>query len=255
MVNRMLLVIDIGNTNINMGIFEDENLKIVHKIPSDRNLDINEYKKIFSQLFFKTNVTKCIISSVVDELSLIIKDVSDNFFKINSILLTINSNFDMDILLKNNQTVGIDRLVNASKVKKDFTTPAIIVDIGTATTIDVISKEGAFVGGAILPGIFLQYKALNMNTSKLPCLKEKISLTAIGDSTESALSSGVLRGHASAIEGLISQIESELNDKAIIIATGGDSEIISKYMLRKFDYINKNLTLESLKYLYELNRE
>ena len=129
--------------------------------------------------------------------------------------------------------------------------PAIVIDFGTATTFDIVSKDGVFLGGVIMPGLNLQFKSLSSNTSKLPRISAGISEKAIGDSTENALLSGIMRGSACAIEGLIHQCELELGEKATIIATGGQSRLISEYMIRRFDYIDSSLTLEGLKSIFE----
>ena len=135
-----------------------------------------------------------------------------------------------------------------------YSKPIIVVDLGTATTFDIVDKNGNFLGGVIMPGIKLQLNALSLNTSKLPKIEPDKSEIAIGNDTESAILSGVIRGSACAIEGLISQCEKELSEKAIIIATGVYCGLISKYMTREFDFVNPYLTLEGLRFLYELNK-
>ena len=132
--------------------------------------------------------------------------------------------------------------------------PVIVVDFGTANTFDIVNKEGEFVGGVIAPGINTQLNSLSKCTSKLPNLDATISEKAIGDNTIDAILSGVIRGTACMVEGLISQCENELGEKATIVATGGLSGLISNYMNRKFDYVNPILTLEGLKELYKLNQ-
>ena len=135
-----------------------------------------------------------------------------------------------------------------------YSKPAIIVDIGTATTFDILDKNGDFLGGVIMPGPNLQFRALNKSTSKLPKIDANTVDKAIGNNTADAILSGVIRGSACAIEGLIEQCEAELEDRAVIIATGGYSSLISKYMNRQFDFVNPYLTLEGLRFLYELNK-
>jgi type III pantothenate kinase len=161
----------------------------------------------------------------------------------------------MEIKLKNPKEVGADRIANAIGAKEKYPLPAIVIDIGTATTFDIVSKKGDFLGGVIMPGLNLQFKSLSSNTSKLPRINAGISEKAIGDSTENALLSGIMRGSACAIEGLIHQCELELGERATVIATGGQSRLVSEYMLRSFDYIDSNLTLEGLKFLYNINRK
>ena len=126
---------------------------------------------------------------------------------------------------------------------------------GTATTFDIVNGSGEFVGGIIAPGLNLQLKALNKFTSKLPRIEVALSNTAIGHNTTDAILSGVLRGSASMIDGLIEQCEKELGEKAVVVATGGYSGLIANYLKRPFDFINPTLTLEGLRHLYQINRK
>ena len=145
--------------------------------------------------------------------------------------------------------VGADRIANAYAAKNKYPLPIIVVDIGTAITFDIVAKNGDFVGGVIMPGLGLQLKALNLNTSKLPQINLEDSVNAIGNSTKTAILSGIIRGTAMAVEGLVNQCEIELGEKATIVATGGCCEIVSKYMSRKFDYVSSTLTLEGFRLL------
>jgi len=250
----MLLVVDVGNTNITFGIFENDGLIEVLRLSTDKNLPEKEYKSSIQTLCSKYRIKNCVIGSVVDELSLKIKNACDAIFNVNSFLIDDSINLGMKIDLKNPKEVGADRIANAYGAKNKYKLPAIVIDIGTATTFDIISKNGDFLGGIIMPGLNLQFKSLYSNTSKLPQLQVNFSQKAIGKSTEDAILSGIMRGTACAIEGLINQCELELGERVTIIATGGDSNIISEYMRRKFDYTDMFLTLEGLKMLYELNK-
>ena len=250
----MLLAIDIGNTNITLGVFENESILETFRLPSDKELPQEEYEILLHTLFKKYSINACIIASVVDELSKVVKNASDNVFHINSILLSYKSNLGINLKLKNTKEVGADRIANACGAYVLYSKPAIIVDLGTATNFDIINKNGDFLGGVIMPGLNLQFRALNNSTSKLPKIEADTVDKAIGDNTIDAILSGVIRGSACAIEGLISQCENELGGKATIIATGGYSTLISKYMNRQFDFVNPYLTLEGLRFLYELNK-
>ena len=251
----MLLAVDIGNTNITLGVFENESILETFRLASDKELPQEEYEILLHSLFKKYNITACIIASVVDELSKVLKRACDNVFHINSLLLSPKLNLGIKIKLKNPKEAGADRIANACGAYVLYSKPAIIVDLGTATTFDIINKDGDFVGGVIMPGLNLQFRALNKSTSKLPRIEPDTVGKAIGDNTADAMLSGVIRGSACAIEGLIEQCEKELGEKACIVATGGYSSLIAKYMNRKFDFVNPYLTLEGLRFLYELNRE
>ncbi len=250
----MLLTIDIGNTNITLGVFENESILETFRLASDKELPQEEYEILFHSLLKKYNITDCIIASVVDELSRVIKHASDNVFHIDSLLLTAKLNLGINLKLKNPKEAGADRIANACGAYVLYPKPAIIVDLGTATTFDILNADGDFIGGVIMPGLNLQFRALNKSTSKLPRIEAGAVDHAIGNNTADAILSGVVRGSACAIEGLIEQCEKELGAKACIIATGGYSGLISEYMHRQFDYVNPYLTLEGLRFLYELNR-
>ena len=225
------------------------------RLPSDKELPQEEYEILLHTLFKKYKITACIIASVVDELTENSENTpADNVFHLNSIVLTNKLNLGINLKLKNPREAGADRIANACGAYMLYSKPAIIVDIGTATTFDILDKNGDFLGGVIMPGPNLQFRALNKSTSKLPKIDANTVDKAIGNNTADAILSGVIRGSACAIEGLIEQCEAELGDRAVIIATGGYSSLISKYMNRQFDFVNPYLTLEGLRFLYELNK-
>jgi type III pantothenate kinase len=248
----LLLTIDVGNSNITLGLY-NEKLVETFRLVSDKELEQTGYEAILATLFKPYEIEECIIGSVVHELDEKLVCACKTVFNIEPILFNDICNLGLNICIKNPEEVGADRIANAIAAKQKYKLPAIVVDIGTATTFDIVSKEGDFLGGVIMPGLNLQFKSLCANTSKLPHINAGHSEKAIGDSTENAMLSGIMRGSACAIEGLIHQCELELGEKATIIATGGHSKLISDYMFRQFDYIDSNLTLDGLKYLYELN--
>ena len=250
----MLLAADIGNTSITLGLFEEDALVEEFRLASDRDLPLEEYEVLLKSLFKDFKVDGCIISSVVEELSIPLKKAADKVFGIDSFLLTNKSNLGIKVDLLKPEEAGADRIANAYGAYVTYPKPTIVVDLGSATTFDIINSKGDFVGGVIMPGLNMQFRSLNRNTSKLPRIEAGISEKAIGNCTEAALLSGVIRGSASAIEGLINQCEKELGQKAYVVATGGYSGLISQYMTRKFDSVNPSLTLEGLKQLHKLNQ-
>ena len=154
---------------------------------------------------------------------------------------------------ENPKAVGADCIVNAAYVHHIVKKSCLVIDFGTATSFDIINQNGEFIGGVIAPGINLQMKTLNKFTSKLPRTDVAISTKAIGGNTTDAILSGVIRGTACMIDGLVEQCEKELGSKAVLVATGGYSGLIANYLKRPFDYINPTLTLEGLRHLYNLN--
>lgn len=250
----MLLAVDIGNTNITLGVIENESILETFRLASDKELPQEEYEILLHTLFKKYDINACIIASVVDELNRTFKHAVDNVFHLDSILLNNKLDLGIKLKMKNPKEVGADRIANACGAYVLYSKPTIIVDLGTATTFDIVDKQGDFIGGVIMPGINLQLRALYDSTSKLPKIEASEIDNAIGNNTTDAILSGVIRGSACAIEGLIAECEKELGEKATIVATGGYSALISKYMKRQFDFVNPYLTLEGLRFLYELNQ-
>lgn len=250
----MLLTADIGNTSITLGLFEEDALVEEYRLASDKDLSLEEYEVLLKTLFKDFKVDGCIISSVVEELTKKLKTAVDNVFKINSIVLSTQINTGVKICLDNPEEAGADRIANAAGAYVLYSHPVIVVDFGTATTFDIVNGSGEFVGGIIAPGLNLQLKALNKFTSKLPRIEVALSNTAIGHNTTDAILSGVLRGSASMIDGLIEQCEKELGEKVVVVATGGYSGLIANYLKRPFDFINPTLTLEGLRHLYQINK-
>lgn len=250
----MLLTADIGNTSINLGLFDGDALVEEFRLASDKDLSQEEYEVLLKTLCKPYKIEGCIIGSVVEELNKKFKSSVDSVFKINSILVNSDINTGVKISLKNPKEAGADRIANACGAFMLYKRPCIVIDFGTATSFDIVNQNGEFVGGVIAPGLNLQLKVLNKFTSKLPQIDVATSNKAIGNTTSDAILSGVIRGSACMIDGLVEQCEKELGEKATLIATGGYSGLIEKYLKRPFDFINPTMTLEGLRYLYELNK-
>ena len=215
----MLLVVDVGNTNICFGVFDKDVLVHTFNYDSDRKLTVSEHSVFFREIATKYQIEKCIIGSVVEELNQKLKTACDEVFGIDSIIFKNNMNTGLNLNVQNPDKVGVDRVANAYAALKLYDAPAIVVDSGSATTFDIVSPDGEFIGGIIMPGIRLQLESLFKNTSKLPQIEISESEIVIGNSTESAILSGVIRGTACAIEGLIAQCEEELGDDVIVVGT------------------------------------
>ncbi len=246
----MLLAVDIGNTNISLGFFEKNKLEYKFVIPT-----LEYHKEILLENINAKNVKSCIISSVVNDIGENVENDIKNLLNITPIIVSSKLGFDMKIKTEYPEKIGTDRLVNAYIAGKKYSKPAIVVDMGTATTFDIIDSNGDFIGGVILPGINTQLKSLNKSTSKLPDIMpndfDKKS-TTINTETSKAILSGVIRGHAYAIEGLIDDCKRELNTNPLVIATGGFAKLVSESLkYHKFDIINSDLTLYGLQAIYE----
>ena len=250
----MLLCVDIGNTNITFGLFENDKFIKEFRITSDIMLSQIKYENKLKEIFADYKITKLVMASVVDELTEKFAAALENVFSVKPLNITQQTNAGITIIADNINEVGADRIANAAAVAGEYNKAVIVIDFGTATTFDIVNSKKEFCGGIIIPGIKTQLHALCSSTSKLPELAIDKSPTVLGQNTKDAIMAGVIRGCACAIDGLIEQCEEELKEKAIIIATGGLTPLISGYMKHKIDKINPILTLEGLKKIYELNK-
>lgn len=249
----MLLCVDIGNTNITSGVFDGDKFLKEYRFCSDKNLSVLEYENLFKELKSEFNITDIVMASVVIELTDIITHAISNVFGIKPFVLNSETNTGIKIITDDIKEVGADRIANVSAIAGKYNKPVIIIDFGTATTFDIINSKNEFCGGIIIPGIRTQLNSLNFATSKLPKIEPDFCDKVIAHNTKDAILSGVIRAGACAIDGLIDQCEKELGSKVVIIATGGFSNLISKYMTHKIDFINPILTLEGLKQIYWKN--
>ena len=250
----MLLTADIGNTSITLGLFDENALVEEFRLASDKDLSLEEYEVLLKSLFKAYSIEGCIISSVVEELNTKFQTAVKNVFNIKPLFLSAKINTGVKIAMPHLHEIGADRIANAAGAYVLYKHPVIVIDFGTATSFDIVNGNGEFIGGVIAPGISLQLKTLNKFTSKLPRIEVAKSPSAIGNNTVDAILSGVIRGCACMIDGLVSQCEEELGERAVIVATGGYAAYIAQYMKRPFDFINPTLTLEGLRHLYNINQ-
>ena len=249
----MLLCVDIGNTNITFGIFDEDKFAVEFRINSDITKEQQEYESYLKTTFSQYKIDKLIMASVVDELKDKIFSALKNVFNIEPLIVSDKINTGVKIIADNTSEVGADRIANASAVAQKYNRAVIVLDFGTATTFDIVNSKKEFCGGIIIPGIKTQLHALKTSTSKLPEYTPDKAPSVLGQNTKDAIMAGVIRGCACAIDGLIGQCEQELGERAIIVATGGLNSLISEYMQHKIYEINPILTLEGLKHIYELN--
>lgn len=254
----MLLVIDIGNTNTSLGVFDGNDLINRFSLSSDIKKTEDEYGISLLTILNHNNLTQkikgAIVSSVVPQLCEIYKNAIKKYLYIDAISLSYKSKLPVKLNLKNNKEIGADRIANASAVFYKYKLPAIVIDFGTATTFDIVDKNADFIGGIIAPGLKIQAKSLSQFTSKLPKLKIEAPDESIGKDTISAMLSGIVLGHRCMIEGMIKRCEKELGQKATIVATGGYSDVLFEDLDNTINYIDKDLTLFGLKELYQLNK-
>jgi type III pantothenate kinase len=249
----MFLAIDIGNSSINTAIFDGDNIIKYARFDSEKSADIDFYFQKFKQTFLNIKITDCAIISVINGLDYTVKNICDEIFNIKSTVLSVKDAKEIKINTKKPETIGMDRIANLYGALK-FPLPAIIVDIGTAITFDILSKDKEFPGGVIMPGINMSLIGLHERTSKLPLIEPKESLKAIGNTTETCILSGVIRGTASAIDGLLIQCTEELGECKTVVLTGGQAELISKYMTHPVNFVNQDWTILGIKKMYDLSR-
>ena len=252
----MLLTIDIGNTSTTLGIFEDETLLDTWTIASEHHRSEDEIGILLVNLLqlhkYKESVDAAIICSVVVPLTERYKNALQKYLKIKPFVVSNKNITLLDFNVNNPEEVGADRIVNAFAAYSLYKRTCIVVDFGTATSFDVVTEKGVFEGGIIAAGMKIQAESLKKFTSKLPLIKiEEAPINVIGKNTIDAMLTGTVRGHACMVEGLLKECEKELNNEAMIIATGGYSEIIAGYMNRKFDKINLHITLDGLRLIWE----
>lgn len=254
----MLLALDIGNTNITIGIFDGDKIVKSWRLATDITRTEDEYgifiKNLLSTTEHSTAANSAVISSVVVQLTEKIKIALEKYLGITPLIISHKIKTKITLKTDNPSQIGADRISNAAAAVELYPSPVIVVDFGTATSFDIVNSENEFIGGIITAGMKIQADALSAKTSKLPKLNIEECDYVIGKNTIEAMLSGIVRGHAAMIDGLISECEKELGQKATVVATGGYSSVIGKYLKRQFDDINPDLTLIGEKILYQLNR-
>jgi len=245
----MLLAIDIGNTNIVLGLFSDE--KLVHKFRLETNLSkpVDEYAVDIVELFLNNKIdclkiTSATVASVVPNLTETIEKAVKKFYNGEVLVVGQNLKLDIEVAIKNKSEVGFDRLINAIAGYKKLGGSLIIVDFGTATTFDVVGENGEYLGGVIAPGVNLSIKALHDMTAQLPKIQVKAQKNVIGKSTFEAMNSGIYFGYISLVEGLVAKIKAEYGKEMKTIITGGLGSLFSNAITN--DGVFPDLTLEGL---------
>jgi len=254
----MLLAIDVGNTNIALGVFEGEKMRATWNIATDIHKTSDEYAVLLLNLLSRQNITSsdidaAVICSVVPPLEPVFEELSKRYFGISPLIVGPGVKTGVRICTDNPRETGADRVANTAAAHRLYGGPAIVIDFGTATTLDAVSEEGDYLGGAIAPGIGIASEALFERASKLPRIELVAPPHAIGTDTVTAMQSGLIFGYVGLIESLVHRIQQELGGKARVIATGGLADIIAKET-KIVDAVNPHLTLEGLRLIYEMNR-
>lgn len=251
----MILTFDVGNTRTNIGLYDDNSLVKKFWILS-KDLE-NGLEEVLFENINQVKITGAVIGSVVKGLDDKISTILRKLYDIEAVVISSESNLPIRLGVDYPEKLGVDRLINGAYAYKKFNQSAIIIDCGSAITLDVVNNEGEFLGGIIALGLKNQLRAISSSTSALPELNLKSIETSIGKNTQDAILSGVINGTASMLDGMIEKCSNELFDglsnEPKIILTGGDAGFIKDYLKTKIDVIDENFTLNGLKYLYSLN--
>ncbi|MDD5093354.1 MAG: type III pantothenate kinase [Dehalococcoidia bacterium] len=253
----MLMAFDVGNTNIDIGVFKGEELFTKWDLATDVYRTSDEYGVILMSLLAQqglkpSNINHAIICTVTPPLVTILKEMLQRYFHISPLMVEAGIKTGVNILIDNPREVGPDRIANAVAGHHFYGGPLIIIDSGTATTFNVLSKKGDYLGGAIAPGIRIAMEALFQRTARLPRMDLARPKSVIGKDTISAMQSGVLFGYVALIEGMVVRIQQELGTKTKVIATGGYAELLAKEA-SVIEKVDPYLTLVGLRIIHELN--
>jgi type III pantothenate kinase len=251
----MLLVIDVGNTNTSLGVFEGDKLMAAWRLTTARARTGDEWGVHVRNLFalagldFKT-IDAIAIASVVPPLNFTLKRMAEVYFSVSPLFIDDTINTGVRILYRPASDVGADRIVDAVAVIHKYGAPAIIVDFGTATTFDAINANGEYLGGVIAPGITISADALFQRAAKLPRVEIKRPQKVIGSTTVEAIQSGLYHGYVGLVDGILRKMIDELGGNPKIIATGGLAPLIAKgsALIKEID---EALTLDGLRLVYE----
>jgi type III pantothenate kinase len=249
----MLLVIDVGNTNTVIGVYDKDTLKEDWRIRTVRDNTADEFNVLANALFSDRGIdpgkiTKTVISSVVPSSVRILNDFCERYLKLTPLWINPASVKKlMPILYKNPNEVGADRIVNAVAAYDKYKSALIIIDFGTATTFDAISEKGEYLGGAITPGVMISSDALFQRASRLPRVEIfKAPEKVIGDDTIESIKSGIIYGNAAMVDGMVARMKKEMGADATIIATGGLAPLIAGVSLT-IETVDQSLTLDGLR--------
>jgi len=254
----MLLTIDIGNTNISLGVYQGDELRSSWRVSTDHQRMPDEYGLQLDGLLKHGNllpedITDVCLASVVPQLTGVFIQACREYLDLEPLVVDAGIKTGVRILYETPKSVGADRIVDAAAVHQLYGGPACVVDFGTGTTFDAISAEGAYLGGAIAPGIGIAADALFQRAAKLPKVELNTPPSVIGKNTPHAMQSGLIFGYVGLVEGMVARFKRELGPDMKVIATGGLTDIIA----RETDVIDIKapwLTLDGLRIIWEMNQ-
>jgi len=248
----MLLAIDIGNTDITLGVFAGEELEATWHIATSLDRRADEYAALLINLLQHqaldlSEIKEVAICSVVPPLRATFEEVSRQYFHASPLIVGAGVKTGVRILMDNPREVGADRIVNAAAAHHLYGGPVIVTDLGTATTFDTVSRQGDYIGGVIAPGLGSAAESLFRKTAMLP--RVELSRPAHAH----AMQSGLVFGYVGLVEGIVARIQQELGGKATVVATGGYAELIAQET-SIINVVNRDLTLIGLRLIYRMNK-
>lgn len=255
----MILVLDVGNTNIVLGVYEKDNLKFHWRIGTDASITEDQYAMLIKDLFTHEGlelkyIEGVIISSVVPPIMYSLRLMCKKYFDVTPMVIGPGIKTGLNIKYENPREVGADRIVNAVAGIRLYGSPLIIVDFGTATTYCFIDENKQYLGGAIAPGIRISTEALYSKASKLPRIEITNPGNIIGKNTVHAMQAGIVYGYVGQVEGIVKKMKLQAKTEPKVIATGGLAELIANES-EVIDIVDPFLTLNGLRMIYEKNKD
>src|SRR5437667_11832945 len=250
----MLLAINVGNTEMKLGVFGDRELMFSRRLATHPTRTADELALLFGgfleqeEMSFSRHITGVAISSVVPATTQALRDMTQRYFHFDPVVVGPGVKTGMAVLTDNPREVGADRIVNAVAAFDRYGGPCIVVDFGTATTYDIVSDKGEFLGGVIAPGLEVSAVGLSRVADRLPRVEISAPRSVIGKNTVEAIQSGLVFGTAAEVDGIVERIQKELGP-ATVIATGGFSAVVMPYC-HSIDHHDQWLTLEGLRTVF-----
>ena len=253
-----LLAIDIGNTNLAIGFFQNGKLKFHWRFSTDHKRMQDEYGLQFLGVLNHAgieikDISGIVFSSVVPPLTGKVVQACEKYLSHPPLIVHSDLKLNINIDYDDPSAVGADRIADAVAASTLFSTPACVIDFGTATTFNAINNNGVYLGGAILPGIGLSAEALFERTAKLPSIELAAPPSVIGTNTRHAMQSGLIYGYVALVEGMVAKFKDILGEYTSVIATGGHVHLVCKHT-DVIDHIEPWLTLDGLRIIWEMNR-
>jgi type III pantothenate kinase len=254
----MLLAVDTGNTHTVLGLFEGDRLRADWRLATRKDITSDELGALLRALFSgeglsPASVTGVIISSVVPDWNGVLAAVAERTFGCQALFVAPGIKTGLPILYENPHEVGADRIVNAVAAMHAFGAPVLVLDFGTATTFDVVSAKGEYLGGVIAPGLGISAEALFQRAARLMRVDVKKPAHLIGRTTEESVQSGLFHGYVALVEGVVRRLRAELGGEAPVVATGGLAPIFQEE-LTFLTAVDPHLTLTGLRLIWDKNR-